>query len=111
MHRIFLSAMLLLPAAGLAQAQTAVDCAGVLDIGNWSSELSRGYYTNRVDLRNLGQARISVTHSYRGAGAIISPPVVIAPGGFARRELARTQARQAAVALQSATTLTCTAQG
>lgn len=110
MHRILLSAMLLLPAAGLAQAQTAVDCARVLDIGNWSSELSRGYYTNRVDLRNVSQARIAVTHSYSGAGAIISPASVLAPGGFARRELARTQARRSVAELQAATTLTCTVQ-
>lgn len=110
MHRILLSAMLLLPAAGIAQAQTAVDCARVLDISNWSSDSSRGYWTNRVDLRNVSQARIAVTHSYSGPGAIISPASSLAPGGFTRRELARTQARRSAAELQAATTLTCVVQ-
>lgn len=108
MHRILLSAMLLLPAAGIAQAQITVDCRRVLDISNWSSDLSRGYWTNRVDLRNISQARTAVTHSYNGAGAIISQASELAPGGFTRRELARTASRQGATELQAATTLTCT---
>lgn len=109
MRPIILSAMLLLPAMGVAQAQspTAVACARVLDINNWSSELSRGYFTNRVDLRNTSQAPIAVTHSYNGPGAIISQASVIAPGGFTRRELARTEARRSVAELQAATTLTC----
>jgi hypothetical protein len=110
MHRLILTAMLLLPTAGIAQAQspTTVACARVLDISNWSSELTRGYFSNRVDLRNISQARISVTHSYNGPSAIISAASALAPGGFARRELARTQARRSAAELEAATTLTCT---
>ncbi|MDB5378463.1 MAG: hypothetical protein JWR00_2909 [Rubritepida sp.] len=113
MHRIILSAMLLLPAAGIARAQspTTVACARVLDINNWSSEPSRGYVTNRVDLRNVSQARIAVTHSYNGPGAILSPASELAPGGFARRELARTGTRRNAAELQAATTLTCVVPG
>jgi hypothetical protein len=113
MHRIILSAMLLLPAAGIAQAQspTTVACARVLDINNWSSEPSRGYVTNRVDLRNVSQARIAVTHSYNGPGALLSPPSELAAGGFARRELARTGTRRSGAELQAATTLTCVVLG
>lgn len=108
MHRILLSAMLLLPAAGMAQAQTSVDCRRVLDISNWASDLSRGFWTNRVDLRNISPARISVTHSYSGAGAILSPPSELAAGAFCRRELARTDTRRSPTELQAATTLACT---
>lgn len=111
MRRIILSAMLLLPAMGLAQAQTPVACARVLDITNWSSERSRTYFTNRVDLRNVSQARIAVTHSFSGPGAIISQPSELAPGGFTRRELARTESRRSAAELQAATTLSCVVAG
>lgn len=40
MHRIFLSAMLLLPAAGIAWEQGAIVSATMLTVGNWSSNPS-----------------------------------------------------------------------
>ncbi|WP_424811639.1 hypothetical protein [Roseococcus sp. YIM B11640] len=107
MRPTLLAALLMLPAASLAQAQTPVECRQVLDITNWSSEFSRGYFTNRVDLRNISQGRIAVTHRFSDGGEIISPASELAPNGFTRRELARTANRLAVSALQSKTTLTC----
>lgn len=108
MRRIILSAMLLLPAAGVAQAQIPTDCSRVLQISNWKSEFSRGYYSNTVDLKNIGPDRVTVSHRYNGAGAIYSPPIQLAPDRFTRREVARTQNRLSPTELQAATTLTCT---
>lgn len=96
--------------AGVAYAQGGLPakCEIVLEISNWqSTKTERGYFTNRVDLRNKAAGKVSVNHVYTGAGAIFSPPVDLLPGAWTRREVARTSGYNLPNEIRNATQLTC----